>query len=221
MNTLLFGVFPYVAVTLAVVVTLYRMRYRKFTVSALSSQLLEHRKLYFGSIPFHWGTVLVLLGHVLAVFFPKGILLWNAVPLRLYLLEGTGLALGLWALIGLVLLLERRFTEPRIAAVTTGMDILVLLLLLVSLITGVWIAIFHRFGSFWFPGMMTPYLQSLITLSPRVELLADLPFMVQLHVFNFFLLLAVMPFSRLIHIITLPLGYLGRPWQIVVPPSSR
>jgi nitrate reductase gamma subunit len=55
-------------------------------------------------------------------------------------------------------------------------------------------------------------------------MIAPLPWVIQLHVFNFFVLLAVFPFSRLVHIITYPLGYLFRPWQLVVwnrRPSNR
>ncbi len=96
-NTLFFGVFPYIALTLAVAVTAYRMVYRPFSVSAQSSQLLEQKRLFFGSTAMHWGLVIVLLGHLLALLLPKGLFLWNAVPIRLYLLEITGLGLGLWA----------------------------------------------------------------------------------------------------------------------------
>ncbi|WP_243030767.1 respiratory nitrate reductase subunit gamma [Thermus altitudinis] len=215
-NTLLFGVFPYIALTLAVVVTAYRMAYRPFSVSAQSSQLLEQKRLFYGSIAMHWGLVLVLLGHLLALLIPKGLLLWNAVPLRLYLLEITGLGLGLWALVGTWVLLTRRLSVARVRAASTSMDYLVLVVILVSALSGVLTALLYRFGSYWFPAVMTPYLWSIFTLQPRPELIADLPFWTQLHVFNFWVFLAVFPFSRLVHIITVPLGYVLRPWQIVI-----
>lgn len=215
-NTLLFLIFPYIAIALAVVVTVYRSLTQPFTISSLSSQLLERRKLYWGNISFHYGIVLVLLGHLFALLFPKTLRWWNADPLRLYVLEVVALALGLWALVGLLILLWRRVSEPKVRVVTTPMDIVVLLLLLVSAVTGVWTATAYRFGSSWFTGVFTPYLWSLLRLDPQPQLLLNLPWPIQLHAFNFFLLLAVFPFSRLVHIITLPLGYLLRPWQIVV-----
>ncbi|WP_448566739.1 respiratory nitrate reductase subunit gamma [Thermus sp.] len=215
-STLLFGVFPYVALTLAVAVTAYRMIYRPFSVSAQSSQLLEQKRLFFGSVAMHWGLVLVLLGHLVALLLPKGLLLWNAVPVRLYLLEITGLALGIWALFGTYLLLARRISVARVRAASTPMDYLVLVVILISALTGVLTAVLYRYGSFWFPAVMTPYLWSILTLQPRPELIRDLPFWTQLHVFNFWLFLAVFPFSRLVHIITVPLGYVLRPWQIVI-----
>ncbi len=109
-NDLLFGVFPYVAVALLVIVTIARWRLHPFSVSSLSSQLLESRKLYWGSIPFHWGLSLILLGHLMALIVPRGFEIWNGEPLRLYLLEFTGLALGLWAAFGLGVLAHRRLT---------------------------------------------------------------------------------------------------------------
>ena len=112
-NMVLFLIFPYVAIAIAIVVTVYRSVFRPFTISSLSSQLLESKKLYWGSNAFHWGIILVLLGHLLALIFPKGFTLWNSVPLRLYLLEFTGLAMGLWALGGLLILLFRRLSNRR------------------------------------------------------------------------------------------------------------
>lgn len=216
LNALIFGALPYVAIVLAVVVTWQRMRSKPFGVSSLSSQLLERKQLYFGSVPFHWGVLIILAGHLLALLLPQGLLLWNAVPLRLYLLEVTGLLLALWALGGLLILFYRRVSVRRLWAVTTAADMAVLVLLGVTLLSGILTAVLYRYGSFWFPSVFTPYLWSIFTLQPRPELVADLPFWIQLHVANFWLLLALFPFTRLVHIITVPLGYLWRPWQIVV-----
>jgi nitrate reductase gamma subunit len=215
-NNLFFLIIPYLALILAVVVTVYRSILRPFTISSLSSQLLERRKLFWGSISFHYGIVYILLGHLLALIFPKGLLLWNSVPLRLYLLEFTGIAMGVWALVGLLILIWRRVGSARIRAVSSSMDYVVLILLLVSVLTGVIVATSYRFGSFWFTGIFTPYLWSILTFQPRPELVAPLPWVIKLHVINFFVLTALFPFSRLVHIITYPLGYLLRPWQIVI-----
>jgi nitrate reductase gamma subunit len=215
-DTVFFVILPYVALTIFVAVSIYRSIYRPFTVSSMSSQLLERKKLYWGSIPFHYGIVIVLLGHLAALLLPGGLRLWNAVPIRLYLLEATGLALGLWALIGLAVLLWRRLSEKRVQVVTTPMDVVILVLLLISVITGVLTASVYRFGSSWFTVVFTPYVWSVLILRPLVSLVAPLPWVIKLHVVNFFVLLAVFPFSRLIHIATYPIGYLIRPWQIVI-----
>jgi len=215
-NQILFVVFPYIALTLFLAITIYRSIFRPFTISSLSSQLLERKKLFWGTIPFHYGIVLILLFHLLALVFPKVLVLWNAAPLRLYLLEISGFALGLWSLAGVLILVWRRFSSANIRAVTTPMDLVVLLLVLVSVLTGVLTASGYRFGSNWFTGVFTPYLWSLLTFQPRPELVAPLPWVIQVHVLNNFMILAIFPFSRLIHILTWPLGYVFRPWQIVI-----
>ena len=215
-NTLLFLIFPYVALTVAVVVTVYRSVVRPFSISSLSSQLLERRLLFWGSIPFHWGITIILGFHLIAIFIPQSIVLWNAQPLRLYALEISGLGLGLWATFGLIVLVFRRVSVARIRAVSTPMDYVVLFLILVSLVTGVAIASYYRWGSYWFTGIFTPYIIGLLTFHPNAAPLAPLPPLIKLHVFNFFLLTLAFSFSRLVHIITWPAGYLLRPWQIVV-----
>ena len=215
-NTLLFVIFPYVALIVATVVTIYRSRVRPFSISSLSSQLLERRFLFWGSIPFHWGITIILTFHLIAIFIPQSIVLWNAEPLRLYALEISGLALGLWATVGMVVLLTRRVSVARIRAVSTPMDYVVLILVLVSLVTGVIIASFYRWGSYWFTAIFTPYIMGILTFRPNAAPLLPLPFTIKLHVFNFFLLTLAFSFSRLVHIITWPLSYLWRPWQIVI-----
>ncbi len=215
-DTILFVIFPYIALALAVAVTIYRSIYRPFTVSSMSSQLLERKKLYWGSIPFHYGIVLVLLGHLLAWLLPQELRLWNDQPVRLYAVELTGLALGVWAVAGLAVLFWRRVSVKRVRVQSTPMDFLVLILLLVSAVSGVLVATLYRFGTYWFTAIFSPYLVSIFTFQPQVSLLSPLPFLVKLHVTNFFILLAVFPFSRLVHIITYPVGYLIRPWQIVI-----
>ena len=225
-NDLLFAVFPYVAIAIAVVVTVIRWRRHPFSVSSLSSQLLESRRLYWGSIPFHWGLSIILLAHAAALIVPRGFELWNGAPARLYLLEATGLALGLWAGFGIAMLISRRLTNSRIQAVTTPMDLVVLGVIGFQIVTGVWIAIGYRWGSYWGTSVFVPYVRSLLTFDPRPEFVDPLPLPLQLHVLSFYVFLVVFPFTRLVHIITLPLQYLFRPWQKVVasrqtPPIGR
>jgi len=93
-DLILFGIFPYVAVALAVAVGSYRYLVDRYSWSSHSSQFLESRVLFWGSVPWHYAILLILLAHLLAVLFPGswGVLLGR--PLRLYFLEVSGLALG-------------------------------------------------------------------------------------------------------------------------------
>jgi nitrate reductase gamma subunit len=134
----------------------------------------------------------------------------------MYALEITGFALGVWALAGLLILIYRRASNAKVRAVTTGMDWVVLALLLVQIASGLWIAAAYRFGSSWAPSLLVPYVRSLILLQPRPELVAYVPLGLKLHVCAFFALAAVFPFSRLLHILPVPLPYLWRPWQLVI-----
>ena len=215
-DMILFGVFPYVAVALMVGVGIYRYFIDRYSWSSQSSQFLESRVLFWGSVPWHYAILIILMAHFLAFLVPSG---WAVVvgnPLRLYLLEVTGLALGISTLIAVALLIFRRIGNARVSAVTTVVDWLVLLALLLQVATGVYIAFTLRWGSVWYLHTATPWLWSLLKFDPQVHYLAALPAVVKLHAFNAFLILALFPFSRLVHVVSVPLTYLARPYQIVV-----
>ena len=166
-------------------------------------------------MPWHYGIIAILIGHLIGVFFPAGVKVFNSVPLRLYILEGTALALGMLLLAGLVILAVRRTANPRLRKVTSLMDIVLLLVLLVQVVTGIGLAIFFRWGSAWFVETATPYLGSLATLAPRVEYMASLSLVAKVHTLNAFVLVAIFPFTRLVHMVAVPLADLWRPYQVV------
>lgn len=214
-NVLLFVVLPYAAFILRQIVEIQRYRGKPYSFSSLSSQFLENRQHFWGTVPFHYGILLVLFGHLAAFLVPRSILLWNSVPLRLYLLELTGLALGLMALVGIVGIIVRRFFNPRLMKVTSVMDRVVFGMLFLQVLTGVATAVFHRWGSSWFAASASPYLWSLVTLKPNVALVATLPWIVKLHIVNTWLIIGVIPYSRLVHFLVAPLHYLWRKPQVV------
>jgi nitrate reductase gamma subunit len=216
LNTFLFVAFPYVAVITFVVGVLYRWRQKGFTVSSLSSQFLEGKTLFWGTIPFHIGLLVVLFGHLVAFLMPQATLAWNAQPMRLIILEGSAFVFGLTVLIGLAALMYRRFTNPRIRAVTTHMDIVIELLLLAQVVLGCWVALGFRWGSSWFAADLTPYLWSLIRLSPETGAVFALPWVIKLHIAGAFAIIFMVPFTRLAHVIVAPLNYLVRPYQQVM-----
>lgn len=216
LDTILFIIFPYAVVVMAVVVTALRYFKKGFSVSSLSSQFLESRELFYGSIPWHIGILGALAGHLVGFLFPAQVLWFNGVPARLYILEVTGLLFGVMALAGIVSLIARRATTPRVRAVTSKMDVVVLLLLLTQVGLGVVTAVFYRWGSSWYATSAVPYLRSLLVLQPDIAMVAPLPLTIKLHIVNAWLLLAVFPFSRLVHAVAVPLHYLWRPYQLVV-----
>ncbi len=215
-NNLLYIILPYMAFTVAVVFTIYRYRKDGFTYSSLSSQFLEGRELFYGSVAWHFGIIGALTGHAIGFLFPKSVLRFNGVPVRLYILEITGLLFGLLALVGIVSLVVRRAATSRVRSVTTKMDVVVVTLLLIQVALGVYIAVFYRWGSSWYVTSAVPYLRSLWTLQPDLKTVEPLPLVIKLHIVNFYLLLLIFPFSRLVHMLIVPLQYLWRPYQIVI-----
>ncbi len=216
LNTFLFVAFPYAAVIVFLVGVTYRYRQRGFTVSSLSSQFLEGKRLFWGSVPFHIGILVVFLGHLIAFALPEPTLAWNSNPLRLIILEVTAFVFGLSMLIGLGALMYRRLTSARVRAVTTAMDIGIELLLLGQVVLGCWVALGYRWGSSWFAADLSPYLWSLIKLSPETSAVFALPWVIKLHIVGAFAILFMVPFTRLVHFVVAPLHYITRPYQQVI-----
>jgi nitrate reductase gamma subunit len=216
LNTFLFVAFPYVALFVFIGGVIARRRQKGFTVSSLSSQFLEGNKLFWGSIPFHIGLLVVFFGHLIAFALPRATLAWNSIPIRLIILEVTAFVFGVTVLIGLLGLMYRRFTNPRVRAVTTRMDVALEFLLLAQVILGCWIALGFRWGSSWFAADLSPYLWSIVKLSPETGAVFALPWVIKLHIVGAFLIVLVVPFTRLIHFIVAPLDYMIRPYQQVM-----
>lgn len=213
---LLFAVLPYVAMAIFFLVTIQRYRQREFSYSSLSSQFLENKHHFWGSVPFHYGLLLVLAGHILAFLLPSSILAWNSSQMRLILIEVTGLALAIITLVGLVNILIRRLVNSKVRLVTTYGDWIIYALLLIQVLSGLGIAVFHGWGSSWFATSAVPWLWSLIKFNPDVSFVASLPFLVKLHIFNAFVLIGFFPFTRLVHILVVPNPYLWRKKQVVL-----
>lgn len=215
-DTLLFQVLPYVPVALFIIEAIRRYRQRPFSYSSLSSQFLEGDRLFIGSVPWHYGILFVLGGHLFAFLFPRELIAFGSVPWRLLILEVTALIGGLVSLIGLVELTIRRLTRDRIRAVTNVMDLVVLGVLLTQVGLGVYIALTMRWGSMWFATIMAPYLKSVLLLQPNVDLVSVLPWVIKLHIVGAYVFLAILPYSRLVHMLVWPVHYLFRRPQVVI-----
>ena len=215
-DTLLFAVIPYLAVVVAVIGGIVRYRVDRFSYSSQSSQFLESRSLFWGSVFWHYGILLILGAHILAVMFwdPWSVLVGD--PNRLYTLEVIGLAVSLLALAGLAVLIVRRLAVRRVAAVTSTMDWVLLIVLAAQVILGVWISLGYRWGSDWYLYTIVPWIHSLFKLNPQVEYVVNLPIVVKTHVVLGFALIALFPFTRLVHVVTYPVTYLWRSYQLVI-----
>lgn len=215
-NAFLWIIWPYVCFTLFVAGGLYRYFNDRFSFSSQSSQFLENRLSFWGSNMWHYGIILILIPHTLAFWFPSA---WGALiadQTRLYVMEVTGLALAVMATVGLGIMIVRRLVNVRVNAVTTTMDWVLLASLAAQVVMGFTIAFFYRWGSEWYLHTAVPWLQSLATFNPQTQYVTSLPVVAKLHMLNAFFLLALFPFTRLAHVVTLPLPYILRPYQVVI-----
>ena len=167
LDQLLFAVLPYLAIVMFLLVSIQRYRAQRFTYSSLSSQFLENQQHFWALVPFHYGILTVLAGHVVAFLVPRQILVWNSVPLRLYILEISALIFGILTVVGLAAILVRRWVFVKARTVTSRSDWILYALLLVQAISGVYVAVMHPWGSSWFAATATPYLMSILKLNPQ------------------------------------------------------
>jgi nitrate reductase gamma subunit len=223
-DAFLFQILPYIAAVAFVLGVTYRFLRGSIGVSSLSSQFLEGQTIRWGSGPWHLGVIALLVGHILPLLAPE---FWSTmlqIPGFLLVVEGIGLTLGFLAAGGLFVLIFRRLGNARVRAVTSRMDTLVLFLLLGQVVLGLSVALGMRWGAAWAPGVLAPYIQSLATLQPDITTLAHMGWVMHAHIIGAWLLLGLVPFSRLIHLLSLPVGYPVRRHQKVVwanPRSSR
>ena len=211
-----FSALPYVAIIVFLVGTIYRYRQTGFKVTSLSAQFLEGKQGFWGTVPFHFGILMIFLGHLVAFLFPTGVLALNSDPVRLIVHEGISFTFAVALFVGLVALILRRLLNSRLRAVTSRMDLFIELVLLAQVIGGCWIALGYRWGSSWFAADLSPYLWSIFKLNPQPEAVVAMPTVIKAHIVGAFFLILIFPFTRLVHVIVAPFHYLWRPYQVVI-----
>lgn len=215
LDEILLVVLPYLAFIIFLLVSIRRYLTQSFTFSSLSSQFLENQQHFWGLVPFHYGIIAVLAGHLVAFLIPAEVLAWNSQPLRLYVLEISGFVFGLLTLVGLVSVIARRVTVTKIKMVTSGADWVLFGIFVVQIVSGLGVAAFHGWGSSWFAAIATPYLWSLLTLNPDISYVTALPWLVKTHIVCAYVMIAFFPFTRLVHALVVPNPYLWRKTQVV------
>lgn len=220
LNYMLFGVFPYVALSILFVGSIVRYEREQYTWKASSSQLLEKKQLRRGSIPFHIGILGIFIGHFVGLLTPNTV--WYALGISLEFKQIVAIVagglFGLLCLYGLIILIHRRLTHPAVRASSSSMDILILFLLLGQLLLGlgsVFVSMGHLDGSEMLKLM--GWAQSIVILKPQtaVSLIADAHWIFKMHITLGLFIFAVFPFSRLVHMISVPVKYLFRNYQVV------
>ena len=211
LNNFIFVVLPYTALALLIFVTPYRYFTNRLTWSAYSTQFLERKTLFWGINPWHYGIIPVLAAHFAGVIAPGPMKALLGNQTNLLIIESIGLALGLFAVFGCLLLLLRRVNAPILKKVTFASDWVLLYLLLTQAMTGVYVAAFMRWGSQWYLHTAVPYFWSLLTLNPQINYMTDFPMVFKLHAAGGFLIVALLPFTKLVHLLYVPFGFLKDP----------
>jgi nitrate reductase gamma subunit len=223
-NLLAFGVYPYVALAICIIGSWARFDLSQYSWKAGSSQIFarsasEQRYMRIASNLFHVGVLFVLAGHFVGLLMPEA--LYHSVistQNKQLLAMVSGGFFGVLCLIGLLMLLKRRIGDPRVRASSSTSDLLVLVVLLVQLVLGLLTIVAstsHMDGSVMV--MLANWAQYTVTLQPMAAAAAIEPvgLVYKLHVFLGLSLFVLFPFTRLVHIISAPVWYLGRRYQIV------
>ncbi|UHQ56552.1 respiratory nitrate reductase subunit gamma [Microbulbifer sp. YPW16] len=226
LNTLLFGIYPFIALTVFVVGSLIRYDRDQYTWRTGSSQLLEKKQLRVGSYLFHIGVIAILAGHFVGLLTPKWV--WHAVGVsaatKQLMAMSIGGLFGVICFIGLTILVKRRLTNPRIRATTSRMDLTILLMLYAQLILGlisIVVSTGHLDGAEMLK-LMT-WAQSIVTLdgTTAAAAIANVHIIFKLHIFLGMTLFLLFPFSRLVHVWSVPVQYFRRNYQVVRARPTR
>ena len=229
LNNALFGWYPYVALTVFLAGSLLRFDHSQYTWRTGSSQLLRRKQLMWGSNLFHVGILAIFGGHLVGLLTP--IVLFDAVGIshtfKQLLAMSVGGVAGIACWIGIAMLAHRRLFDARIRNTSSFSDIAILLLLWAQLTLGlgtIFVSANHLDGHEMVKFMV--WAQGILTLQPGVAaLIADVNPIFKCHLFLGMTIFLVFPFTRLVHVWSVPVWYLGRKgYQIVRttrPDASR
>ncbi|MDR3474944.1 MAG: respiratory nitrate reductase subunit gamma [Devosia sp.] len=226
LNTFLFGVYPYICLSVLLLGSLIRFDREPYTWKSDSSQLLRRGQLRLGSNLFHVGVIVVVLGHFAGFLAPEWAVEWaiNPAQHQLIAMVAGGIA-GLIAIIGLSMLIHRRLFEPRLRLNSRKLDFTVLVMLWLQLALGlstVPLSAEHLDGVMF--ARLSHYVSGIVTFNAGVAgLMPDVPLVYRIHILLGFTIFLISPFTRLVHIWSGvgSLAYLFRPYQIVRTPGRR
>lgn len=212
-------VVPYVTLAVVVVGTWWRYRYDKFGWTTRSSQLYEHRLLRIGSPMFHFGILVVIVGHIIGLVIPES---WtdamglsdHAYHIQAVVLGGIA---GIATLTGISLLVYRRRTRGPVFMATTANDKLMYLVLVSAIVAGLACTLIGAIplgAEHDYRETVSPWFRSIWVLQPRGDLMVQAPLWFHIHVMLALTLFCLWPFTRLVHAFSAPVAYLFRPYIV-------
>ena len=217
-DILLWGVLPYVVVAVLVSGTMWRYRYDRFGWTTRSSQLYESRLLRIGSPLFHFGLLVVIVGHVIGLLIPKSWTDAAGLSQEAYHVQALllGAIAGICTLVGVGILIYRRRTTGPVFIATTRNDKLMYVVLVAAIVAGLATTLLGAAGGEEHNYRLTvsPWFRSLFVLQPDITAMSQAGLAFQLHALIGMALFALWPFTRLVHAFTAPVHYLFRPYIV-------
>jgi nitrate reductase gamma subunit len=215
-----FGIYPYIAMAIMFIGSWIRYDREQYTWKTSSSQIMEKKQLRKGSIAFHIGVIAIFFGHFAGLLMPKSV--WHVLgittEMKQLIAMGVGGFFGLICFYGLTILIIRRLTNPRVRANSSTMDIAILLVLYAQLILGL-LSIFVSMGHLDGAEMLKlmAWAQNTMTFqsAAAVEAISGVHWIFKVHVFLGMTIFVLFPFSRLVHMLSVPVQYVRRQHQIV------
>ncbi|WP_374302345.1 respiratory nitrate reductase subunit gamma [Ferrovibrio sp.] len=214
----LFGIYPYIGLSVFLIGSLVRFERGQYTWRSGSSQMLRARQLRWGSNLFHIGILFLFAGHFVGLLTPHWLYehFISAGAKQMVAVVSGGTA-GTICFIGLTMLLHRRLTDPRIRVTSSPMDIAILLVLWLQLVLGLVTLPFsvqHSDGGTMLA--LSEWAQRIVTFrGGAAELVANVDWPFKLHLVLGITIFVLFPFSRLVHIWSVPVGYVFRSYQVV------
>lgn len=213
-NQLLWVIFPYACIAIFIIGHIFRFKYDQFSWTAKSSEFVEKKSLMWGSILFHLGIIPVILGHVVGLGIPASWLRAIGVSDHLYHIGAIyiGSIFGIVTLIGMLLLTARRVTNENVRKLSSLSDILVNFLLLFIVFIGCYSTIVTNatLPDFDYRNTISEWFRGLLILRPEAGYMEGVPLSFKIHVITGFLITALWPFTRLVHVWSVPVNYVGR-----------
>lgn len=214
LNQFVWVIFPYLCIVIFIVGHIFRYRYDQFNWTAKSSEFIEKKRLMVGSLLFHIGIIPVIMGHIAGLGIPKSWMSALGVSEPLYHTGALfiGGFFGFVTLTGMILLTSRRFTLRTIRQLSSTTDLIVNALLLFIVFMGMYATLvtnqvqpdfdYRETISVWFRG--------LFVLAPDASFMSSVPMSFKIHVLSGFVIFALWPFTRLVHVWSVPLNYARR-----------
>ncbi|MFG1703985.1 respiratory nitrate reductase subunit gamma [Nonomuraea sp. M3C6] len=216
-ESLLWVISPYVTIVIFIGGLIWRHKYDRFGWTTRSSQLYEGPLLRIASPLFHYGLLFVIVGHVTGLLIPVS---WtDAIGLsndayHVNALIWGGLA-GLVILVALALLIYRRRTSGPVFLASTANDKTMYAVLAAAIVAGVVTTVAGFVPSeVSYRITVGPWFRGVFTFQPDAEAMGRASVLYKAHTLIGMALIVLFPFSRLVHALTAPLGYLFRPYIV-------